>query len=318
MSATFRLRARIPGARREELFERIWAELGSFGLQGIHEGTLLSEDAARMGLESTAWVVDSDVAPHQRDWLARQALLESELYFPDERSAEQARAHLLQQGILSEVAPPERVPDQDWDAEWKKSYVGIEIPPHWEIVPPWEREKSPRAGVTRILLNPGAGFGTGTHETTQLCLEALGREGDLRGCEVLDFGSGSGILSIAAALRGAKVWGVEIDPLANENARENAALNGLDEARVAFSLRRPERATPYAGVLANILRPVLLEHSDALLSACGTQGFLILSGLIESDVAPIRAAFEPRRGVAQVFAKGEWRSVVWSSRRAAI
>lgn len=316
MSSTYRLRARIPGARSAELFERIWAELGEFGLQGIHEGTLLSEDAARMGLESTAWVVDSDVAPHQRDWLARQAYLESELYFPDERSAAEARKYLLERAISDAVSDPERVPDQDWDAEWKKSYVGIEVPPHWQIVPPWESEKSARAGVTRILLNPGAGFGTGTHETTQLCLEALGREGDLSGLDVLDFGSGSGILSIAAALRGANVWGVEIDPLANENARENAALNGLGEDRVVFSERRPERLTPYAGVVANILRPVLLEHAPALLDACGERGFLILSGLIESDVAPIRAAFEPRRGAAKVFAKGEWRSVVWESRAA--
>jgi ribosomal protein L11 methyltransferase len=313
---TYRLRARVSGDRREQLFERIWTELSAFGLQGIHEGTLLAEDAARMGLEATAWVVDSDVAPHQRDWLGQQVDLVSELYFPDEASAVRARSYLLERGILTEVAPPERVADQDWDAEWKKSYRGIEIPPHWEIVPPWEQEKALAPGVTRILLNPGAGFGTGTHETTQLCLEALGREGNLTGREVLDFGSGSGILSIAAARRGARVWGVEIDPLANENARENARLNGLEEQQLVFLSERPKREEPYSGVLANILKPVLLEHAQALLDACSEEGFLILSGLIESDVAQICAAFEPKRGRARVFAKGEWRAVVWQTSRA--
>ncbi len=316
MSVTYRLRARVSGDRREQLFERIWTELSAFGLQGIHEGTLLAEDAARMGLEATAWVVDSDVAPHQRDWLGQQVDLVSELYFPDEASAVRARSYLLERGILTEVAPPERVADQDWDAEWKKSYRGIEIPPHWEIVPPWEQEKALAPGVTRILLNPGAGFGTGTHETTQLCLEALGREGNLTGREVLDFGSGSGILSIAAARRGARVWGVEIDPLANENARENARLNGLEEQQLVFLSERPKREEPYSGVLANILKPVLLEHAQALLDACSEEGFLILSGLIESDVAQICAAFEPKRGRARVFAKGEWRAVVWQTSRA--
>src|SRR6185437_14290065 len=156
--------------------------------------------------------------------------------------------------------------EQDWDARWKESFPGVEVPPFWHILPPWVDAPAERGGVRVIRLNPGAGFGTGTHETTQLCLRALAERGStrVRGRRVLDFGSGSGILSIGAALLGAQVDAVEIDPLALENSLENARLSHVENS-IAFHEGLPDVPPGgYPVVLANILRPVLLEHCQEL------------------------------------------------------
>src|SRR5664279_3870288 len=109
----------------------------------------------------------------------------------------------------------------------------MNVSPHWRVLPPWV-EPDVRGhvdGVPIIRINPGAGFGLGTHETTQLCLLALGHflRSGFRPATVLDFGSGSGILAIGAALSGAKVEAVEINERAIENARENATLNHVEQ-----------------------------------------------------------------------------------------
>jgi ribosomal protein L11 methyltransferase len=171
-----------------------------------------------------------------------------------------------------------------------------------------------------VILNPGAGFGTGTHETTQLCLQAFA-EGLEKGCSVssvLDFGSGSGILAIGAAIRGARVvHAVEIDPLAVDNARENARLNGASE-RVTWAsdlsgLNELRPTDGYSVVFANILRPVLLEFVDQLTARISAQGMLILSGLIESDLDLVIQAYSARLAGfhLRVLSKNEWRALVF-------
>jgi ribosomal protein L11 methyltransferase len=168
------------------------------------------------------------------------------------------------------------------------------------------------------VILPGSGFGTGTHETTQLCLQALGHPALLKritGQEVLDFGSGSGILSLAAARLGAsQVWGVEIDDLAIANARENASLNGL-EGKVTWKLQLEEVPAQkrFPVILANILRPVLVEFVEPLLSRRASGGAVIVSGLLERDVEEVKSVYSARLGGQQpeVLALGEWRALVW-------
>ncbi|MGZ3698975.1 MAG: 50S ribosomal protein L11 methyltransferase, partial [Bdellovibrionota bacterium] len=206
---------------------------------------------------------------------------------------------------------------QDWDAEWKASFQGAEIPPFWKIVPPWEKESPPPQGSTgaskRLLrINPGAGFGTGTHETTQLCLQAIGELPAVTGARALDFGSGSGILSIGAAILGYEVDAVEIDPLAIDNATENARLNEM-EARIHFSRELPEAPHRYPLVVANILKPVLLEFARTLTERLDPRGTLVLSGLIDQDVAPVGEAFSKLLSGKrpEIRERGEWRALVW-------
>lgn len=165
------------------------------------------------------------------------------------------------------------------------------------------------------MLAPGRGFGDGTHETTQLCLIAVGHFLHLipPPARVLDFGAGNGVLSIAAARAGATVEAVEIDEGALQETRHNAALNGVAEridARAALS----EPARPFELVVANVLCGVLVEHAAPLCARVAPAGHLVLSGLVATDVPIIAAAYRPHLGghALAVHARGEWRAVVFS------
>ena len=137
--------------------------------------------------------------------------------------------------------------------------------------------------ASSIELAPGAGWGDGSHPTTQLCLQAItvlapkGRE-----WRMLDFGSGSGILSIRAAQLGAMVCGVEVDPQGIAHAKANTELNGVTE-KIRFHETLDDLAGPYDLIVANILRAVLLEFSGELVRRLRPDGILILSGLAATD-----------------------------------
>jgi ribosomal protein L11 methyltransferase len=338
-SMTWRLRLQVPHRvwsrdgttqDRDDWFASLWSLWGGSeaGLVGIHEGTLLTEQAFEMGLETESWTVDAGEAPRDRDWLAASAQSESTLFFGTEAAARQALVHLQTRHVL-EILECVEQPDEDWDAQWKASFRGVDVHPFWRIRPPWVSVDSGGSGIP-LLLNPGAGFGTGTHETTQLCLKLLadfaprvsGRSEPmeaLAGCRVLDFGSGSGVLSIAAARLGAReTVGIEIDPLAIDNAQENARLNGV-EGRIRFVHEFADFPEVQGGcelVLANILRPVLVQFSREIVGALRERGAraLILSGLIAADVEPILATFGRERGLgepAHVLALGDWRGIGW-------
>ncbi len=326
--STFRFSVEIPKSialpekkgvlDRESFYDWLWTNFGNKGLVGIHEGTLLSEDAATQGFETDSWTVDSAEAPRERDWIGHQERANAELYFSSLKEAE-AAALYLKEKVCLEVNSVEEQKPQDWDAQWKASFLnageGVKIPPDWRIVPPWV-EASPGTDEKWIKINPGAGFGTGTHETTQLCLEALGvasRTLSLDQGETLDFGSGSGILSIGMALLGAKVDAVEIDPLALDNALDNAGLNFV-ENKISFSREFPHpEDKKYKVIIANILRPVLLEFSNALVKRLSSDGLLILSGLIEKDVDSIVKEYSRLIDSApiRIYSKGEWRAIVF-------
>ncbi len=309
---------------RDSFYEWLWGRLGEEGLEGVHEGTLLTEQAAEEGFETDSWTVDSGVAPQDRDWVDSQEEVQAELYFSGKEEAERA-ASLLKEIPQIQVGIVEEQKSQDWDAEWKASFLnsgtGVSIAPFWRVVPPWFKSLEDVAREERILrINPGAGFGTGTHETTQLCLEAIGdlsQERSLEESWALDFGSGSGILSIGLALLGARVNSVEVDPLAIDNARENVALNGVED-RVGFSQvlepqGRENEIRRYRMVVANILRPVLLEFAEELVSRIEPGGALILSGLIEKDISQVIEKYSSLLGVkpSRVMEKGEWRGIVF-------
>lgn len=304
---------------REDFYAYLW-EIFDGELLGIHEGTLLTEEAQSAGLEESTWTVDSAEAPAGRDWIDSQPMETAVIYFGSVSGAENAR-NVIHAATGLECGKPVEQKDEDWDANWKASFQGVSVPPHWEILPPWRESPSdPKSKIIRI--NPGAGFGTGTHETTQLCLQAIAFA--LRGevdpsTRVLDFGSGSGILSIAAARLGASVDGVEIDPLAVDNATENLALNVADGAlrgSVRFVLRLEDLGATtgcYPVVIANILRPVLVEFSEKLVGALARPGKIVLSGLIATDLPEVITRYSFLMGGIrpQIFERGEWRALVF-------
>lgn len=330
-SSTFRLQVRVPKKvtvpslrdseiketlGREEFYAWSWDSLASEGILGVHEGTLLSADAAEQGFETDAWTLDAGEAPRERDWISSQEWATAEFYFPSLDAVRKAVEKLeTVEGII--VGRIEEQIAEDWDAQWKASFLsspmGVEISPIWRILPPWVTD-APISKEVILRINPGAGFGTGTHETTQLCLGAIAEyslRSSLQGQKVLDFGSGSGVLGIGAALLGAQIDAVEIDPLAIDNAVENAALNQVSE-RISFSRSLENTHGPYRMVIANILRPVLLEFAESLVSRLDSRGVVILSGLIEKDEEEVTRrysellGFTPQRKVL-----GEWRALVW-------
>lgn len=210
----------------------------------------------------------------------------------------------------------EKCLQEDWNAEWKKHYSPIRVNERLEILPAWHKGEAARS-EKQIFIHPGMGFGTGSHETTFLCLKLFTEKVlDKKLNDVLDFGSGSGILGLAALLffPNARVDFYDIDPEANKNCYQNAELNDLSER--AFRLLLPEfrdRLLPsYELVFANILENILLAEKDALIAAVKPQGHLILSGLLRHQLQGIVDAYSSTalKLVARE-EKGDWGALLF-------
>ena len=234
---------------------------------------------------------------------------------------EQIAARLTQQRIRAAIET-RRVEEVEWADAWKDHFHVERIGRRMVIRPSW-RDYTPLPGDVVIDLDPGMAFGTGQHETTRGCLLLL-EEIVEPGVAVLDVGTGSGILAIAAVKLGAaSVLAVDLEPQSIVVAEENATRNGVsDRIRVARGSLGdewpfPEPASVVADlVVANIHARVLLERADALVAATRAGGALILSGIIAEREQEVRAAFEAI-GLAPVrrLADGEWRTL--ALRRAA-
>lgn len=204
------------------------------------------------------------------------------------------------------------VDDLSFLEKWKDHFRPTRVSPRIIVHPPWDR---PAIGPEEIgvEIEPGMAFGTGTHETTRLCLAAL--DDTLRHPlgTVLDVGTGSGILAIAAARLGAvSVTGVDNDPLARRIARENAALNDVAE-RCAFPDDGIETLSGvWDIVLANILPHVLIDLRDPLIARVRSGGSLILSGILVSEVQRVQEAFAGPLGAEGVQKTlNEWCALVF-------
>ena len=201
----------------------------------------------------------------------------------------------------------QNVADEDWSENWKKYYKPFRIGAHLVVKPTWEAY-SPKPDDLVIELDPGMAFGTGTHETTNMCMQLL--EKYYRdGMRVMDVGTGSGILAIAAARLGAKnVLAVDIDPDAVKVAKENVSLNGVQEAVcvVVGDLCKSE-AMPCELAVANIVADAICMLAGPLTRHLEKGGLLICSGIIrerEQDV--LAAAKEAGYVAADRIEKGEW------------
>lgn len=171
---------------------------------------------------------------------------------------------------------------EDWINNWKKYFKPIPVGEKLLIRPVWE-EDFDDMGRTVIDLEPGLAFGTGTHETTRLCLELLEKY-VMPGCDFLDMGCGSGILSVAALLLGAKTAvGVDIDPLAVKTAVENAAMNHVDTRFTGICGNLAEKVTgTFQVVAANIVADVVILLSSDAPRFLDRDGVYIVSGIIDT------------------------------------
>lgn len=207
----------------------------------------------------------------------------------------------------------EEVPDQDWNQDWEdEGFEPIGVSDHLVIYDAKHTDMSMFAGddgVMRIFIEARNAFGTGTHQTTRMILRRL-LGMDLTGKSVLDCGCGTGILGIVASRLGAsRVLGYDIDEWSSENAKHNAALNGvgnldvlLGDASVLDGVKEE-----FDVVIANINRNILLNDMTAFRSHLKTEGRLILSGFYETDVPMLeQAAKNNGLTIIDVVTDGEW------------
>ena len=189
--------------------------------------------------------------------------------------------------------------DSDWAYSWQKYYKPLPVGQRLYVVPQWEREEPVPAGRVPLYLNPGLTFGTGSHVSTQLCLEGV-EEHTVPGLPVLDLGCGSGILSIAALVLGAsQAAAVDIDPKAVDVAYENAALNGIGKDRYLVragdvisdaALVRELAQTRYHLVLANIVADVIIPLSARVPELLDRDGLFLCSGIIDTRAQEVADA----------------------------
>ncbi len=278
------------------------------------------------------------------------------LHFEKKEHATRVAEHIRALWATVSVAV-EAAPRRDWALAWREYFNAVTCGEDFIIVAPWmaaEAEQGRVAGRIPIIIDPKTAFGTGHHPTTALCLEVLSnlyRQGSVRaGQRFLDVGTGSGILGIGAAKLGLTGMGVDIDPLAIENAHENAQLNDVVDAfqlaegslsavrtadpsqEWAFE-ERPENAAGFAHsaetfvardavseiagqerfdlVFANILAGPLVALADRIAARVAPGGTLILSGLLTSQADQVRAAYEPLLGPGEAQVSDEWVALFW-------
>jgi ribosomal protein L11 methyltransferase len=203
--------------------------------------------------------------------------------------------------------------EEDWASSWKAHFKPLEIGQRLLITPSWEPLRSDNDRAV-IVLDPGMAFGTGGHETTRLCLECLENllspaPPDLETLKVLDLGTGSGILAIAAAKLGAQqIDAVDIDPQAVIVAAENCALNEVENRINCSTTPIDQLGSGYRIILANILAEELVRLASQIVSRLAPLGSLILSGILAEREELVRNGFAsfPLTFEASL-AAGEWR-----------
>ncbi len=227
---------------------------------------------------------------------------------------------LLKQTVPAAESALSELEETDWLAAWRQFFTPVRCGNHFVVLPPWLADTQDFPGRTPILIEPKSAFGTGHHATTALCLRVVSdllEAGRLQqGQHFLDLGTGSGVLGIGCCKFGLTGEGLDIDPLAVDNAVENRALNAIapENFTVAEGSIDAVAGKQFDLVLANILARPLTEMAADIVRACRPGGCLVLSGLLEIQADGVTAAYkaqglpEPRRII-----DGEWAALVWDS-----
>jgi len=247
-----------------------------------------------------------------------QGLSNIKLYLEDTQEDELSRLKaLVESKNLSMTV--QTMPETDWENSWQEHYPAVEVGENLIVLPYW-LAASDESGRMPVILDPGLTFGTGAHPSTQMVMEAM--EQRVRpGSHCLDLGSGSGILSITALRLGAKsATGVDIDPKAEDIARENAAYNGFAAPEfsactgdVTADKRLMERlqTQQYDIVLVNIVADVIIHLAPILPAFLQERSILICSGILDTRLTDVTAALEEAGLVViEIKSKEDWRCVI--------
>ena len=241
-------------------------------------------------------------------------------YLPDDDSLHGKRSDIdLAVRLLALIRPigpllERRLTEEDWTRAWRKQFKVLHIGDRVVVCPSWLKYK-PRPRDVVVRLDPGMAFGTGLHPTTRMCLELLERLVE-PGIEMLDLGTGSGILAIAAAKLGvAGALALDIDPVAVKVARENVLANGTEaliEVREgSLRLDNPLLTASYHLIVANITVKPIVELAAAMMGLLRPGGLVIAGGILEDQSNEVEAAFT-RLGacVREMRNVEDWRTLV--------
>lgn len=273
----------ITDKKYEDVFDFVSAEVCPMGVQ-IEDYSDLETEVERIAHVD---LIEEDLLKKDRNQIIVHHYISPEL--------DSQNARLTLESRLSELGVEYQcetvyINQEDWETGWKKYYHPIEIGDNLAICPSWEDYSTDRK---MLKLDPGMAFGTGTHETTYLCLEVLDRV--IKGGEsVLDVGTGSGILGIGSVLLGAEsALGVDIDPTAVKVAIENAQLNNV---RDKFTVKIGDLAQEVSGkfdiVVANIVANAVMELSKTIPQFLKPGGLYITSGIIDTRKDEVCACLE--------------------------
>ena len=260
--------------------------------------------------------------PDEGETASETAWVTLKTYLPINESTDERR-NLIDVGVrlVAHVGPvtelvARTVDEDEWQNSWKDHFHVLRVGRRLVVKPTW-REYDPRPTDVVIVLDPGMAFGTGHHPTTRSCLEQLERL-VAPGASVLDFGCGSGILSIAASKLGASsVLSVEADSSAVRVAKQNARENGVQHnvLVVEGTLPRPEaRSGVFDVAVANISAKVVSEASTELVKAVKPCGVVIASGIILDNKAVVeRSMAAAGAALAETIVDGDWVTLVYST-----
>lgn len=278
---------------KSEEIDALCAALEALGVEGV---CIEDEADFRAFLESNRqyWdYVDKSLTDYY------EGLSRVKFYLPDDGESRET-LDAARRALGREIATA-YMDDTDWEHGWRDNFQPLEIGERLLIVPEWLAPEA--AGRAVLRLEPGLGFGTGAHATTQLCLKAL-EAMDLKGKRVLDLGCGSGILGLAALALGAGgAAACDVDPKAADAARANAALNGISEKQYRLyagdiltdKALRKKLGSGYEVVLANIVSDVILALCGLFRDFLAPEGVLVCSGIIDERAREVEAALRKNR-----------------------
>lgn len=244
-------------------------------------------------LEQGAWeiahidLIDEELKRRDREHAVIHIYLSKEI--PPQESVDYLAERFKAAGIAFSICEND-VSEEQWANGWKRFFKPTEIGRRLCVCPSWESYDN-TSGRVVLQIDPGAAFGTGTHATTSMCLAAL-EQMVAPGMTVLDIGSGSGILSVAAVLLGAEeATGVDIDPVAVKVARENAALNGVSEkTRYLVGDLDDCVSGRFDIVVANIVADVIIRLCDSVEGLMKPDGYFLCSGIIDQRAGEVERA----------------------------
>lgn len=277
-----------------------WVSLtADMPLQALELAESLLYDAGASGLELRDGSVP--LMPNVRAPKAGEAIVVA--YFEQKKAAQKGEA-ALKRAVPSASVLIEAVPDTDWSSEWKQRIRAVTVGRLW-VGPPWDEAKAPKE-LVKLVIEPKMAFGTGDHPTTSLCLAAVDEFMSAHPkATVLDVGTGTGVLALAAKKLGAsRVVGTDNDPVSVELANENAAVNSVEGCEFSGKTLKQVKGS-FDLVVANILANTLIELAPLI--APKVKKRLVLAGVLVPQRQSVAAAFV-KQGLTELpgVEQGEW------------